>query len=99
MAVIPICDETIAAYDADGVALLRGAFLESWISLLREAVEQVMFEPGPLSKNYAEPGRGKFFTDHHMHHGNPLFARFIKESPAVEIPARVLKAPRPNYGG
>lgn len=97
MASIPISDEIMAAYDTDGVVLLRGAFSDEWISLLRDAVDQVMSEPGPLSKNYAEPGQGKFFTDHHMHHGNPLFARFLAESPAVDIAARMLKARRLNY--
>lgn len=97
MAVITISDETIATYDADGVVLLRGAFSESWISILREAVDQVMADPGPLSKNYAEPGRGKFFTDHHMHQRNDLFARFMAGSPALEISARMMKASRLNY--
>lgn len=97
MAVIPISDETIAAYEADGVVVLRGVFSADWISLLRRAVDQVMEAPGPLSKNYAEPGEGKFFTDHHMHRGNDIFARFMTQSPALDIAGRMLKAGRLNY--
>ena len=97
MAALPISDETIATYEADGVAVLRGAISDEWIALLREAVDQAMAAPGPLSKNYAESGKGKFFTDHHMNQRNELFARFLTESPALEIVARMMKASRLNY--
>jgi len=94
---ISISADIIAAYEADGVAVLRGAISDDWISLLREGVDQIMAEPGPLSKNYAEPGKGKFFTDHHMNQRNETFARFMMDSPALDIAARMMKAGRLNY--
>ncbi len=97
MAAISISDDTVATYDEDGVALLRGVFSTDWIALLQDGVERAMADPGPLSKNYAEPDKGKFFTDHHMHQRNDAFAKFMKESPVLEIAARILKAGRLNY--
>ena len=41
-------------------------------------------------------GRGKFFTDHHMHRRNDVFRRFLEESPAAKIAARLLQASKLN---
>lgn len=92
-----IGDNTVASFRDDGVVPLRDVFSTDWIELLRIAVDQVMSDPGPMSKDYARDGKGKFFTDHHMHRGNDNFRRFLEDSPAVAMTARLMESEKLNY--
>jgi hypothetical protein len=57
--------ETIAAYDRDGAAVVRGAFAPHWVALLAAGVERNVREPGPYGKRYTPEGRpGLFFGDY-----------------------------------
>ena len=76
--------------------VLRGVFADDWIALLRKGVEQAMANPSKAAKNYAEPGKGKFFTDHFMYRRIDAFRRFLFESPAAPITARLMGATHVN---
>ncbi|MDP2618655.1 MAG: hypothetical protein Q8P46_00520, partial [Hyphomicrobiales bacterium] len=52
--------------------------------------------PGALAKDYARDGKGKFFTDHDMYLRNDPIRRFVFESPAGEIAARLMGARKVN---
>jgi ectoine hydroxylase-related dioxygenase (phytanoyl-CoA dioxygenase family) len=92
----PVTDDLIEAWQRDGAVPLRGAFSADWVALLREAVEQAMADPGPVAKDYAPEGKGRFFTDHNMYRRIDTFRRFIWESPAARIAARLMKARKAN---
>jgi ectoine hydroxylase-related dioxygenase (phytanoyl-CoA dioxygenase family) len=64
-------------------------FAPHWIALLREGVEIAMANPSPRSREYAAPSEGRFFTDHSMFNRFEPFRRFLHESPAAEIAARL----------
>lgn len=86
--------DAVAAFERDGVALVRRAFTDRWLDMLDEAVDAALATPGPLSREYAPKGRGRFFTDHHMSRNSGGFRQFIDESPAAAIAAALLRANR-----
>ena len=71
----------------DGFVLVRDAFPEEMMDLLRLGTEKAMANPGPTSKEYAEEGKGRFFTDHHMRRRIPEFQDFLENSVVREIGA------------
>jgi ectoine hydroxylase-related dioxygenase (phytanoyl-CoA dioxygenase family) len=91
-----ITDDQVAIFQEDGAVPLYNVFDEKWLALLREGTEQAIAERGPLSKDYAKPGEGSFFTDHHMHRRIEAFRRFTFGSPAAALAARLLGAKRLN---
>ncbi len=96
MAVENITDEQVDSWREDGVVHLSGAFAPQWIDLLTEGIERAMAEPGPLAKDYAAPGAGSFFTDHAMFRRIEALRRFLFDSPAARIAARLMAAHRIN---
>lgn len=88
--------EVIDAFERDGVVVLRDVFDGLWIAELSAAVDRVMATPGPLSKDYAKEGKGKFFTDHQMRLRDEGFRRFLHDSPAVPVAASLMRASRLN---
>ena len=90
--------DDIAAYERDGVVCLRGMFGREWIAFMAEAVEEAMARPGPHGEIYTKPGSpGRFFGDLDMWQRLPAFHRFVFESPAAEIAARIMGAARINF--
>jgi len=90
---IPITEESVAAYERDGVVCIRGAFGRDWVALMQEAVDAAMASPGPFAEEYADPNSGgRFFGDLDVWQRQPTFRRFVLESPAAEIAGRVMRA-------
>lgn len=79
--------ETVAAFRADGVVVLRGLFAD-WIEPLREGVVANMAAPSPLHRNYTREG-ARFFGDYCNWPQIPQFADFVRHSPAAAV-ARAL---------
>ena len=88
--------ELVETFERDGVVALRDVFDDGWIAELSAAVDRVMATPGPLSKDYAKEGKGKFFTDHQMRRRDDGFRRFLTDSPAVPVAASLMRASRLN---
>jgi len=93
---IDITDRQVEAFQRDGVLALRGAISEDWIGLLRKGVAEAMANPSKVAKNYAAPGKGKFFTDHFMYRRIEPFRQFLFGSPAAPITARLMRASHVN---
>lgn len=91
-----ITDGQVRRWRGDGVVHIPGAFEPQWIELLKQGVAEALADPGPLSKDYARPGAGSFFTDHAMFRRLEAFRRFVFESPAARIAARLMGASRIN---
>jgi ectoine hydroxylase-related dioxygenase (phytanoyl-CoA dioxygenase family) len=85
-------DAEVDAYDRDGVVILRALFRD-WIELLREGVARNMAEPGPWAKHYREAGSdAEFFGDYCNWQRIGEYRRFLFESPAAEIAARLTRS-------
>ena len=95
---MPVFDSARTTYERDGVVLLQGAFEENWVELLRDAFERALAEPGPHSEDYsANDGQGHFFADIEIALRLPEFDRFMRESPAAEIAARIMGSSTVRY--
>ncbi len=83
---------TREAFQADGVALVRGAFTD-WVESLRRGVERNMAAPGPDAKNYREPADGPlFFGDYCNWDRIPEYREFLYDSPAAGLAAELMGA-------
>lgn len=96
-----ITEETVDRFERDGVVCLRGAFPEDCLDRLEDAIDAVMADPSPLSREYVDAearaaGAGRFFTDHHMSRRNAAFRAFMTDSPASEIAAALLRSDKLN---
>ena len=91
-----VTEEKVNAFERDGVVLLQRAFEPAWLDRLASAVEEVMNNPSPLSREYVQSGDGRFFTDHHMSRRNDVFREFMLNSPASEIAATLLRSDKLN---
>ena len=56
-----ITDEHVLNYEEDGVVVLRGAISMDWVERMRDAMDQVLDQPGPLGSDLNPPGtEGRF---------------------------------------
>ena len=91
-----ITEELSQSWLDDGFALVRNVFTEDMIDLLRAGTENAMANPGPTSKEYAEEGKGRFFTDHQMRDRIPEFQKFLDQSTVREVGAHLMRAKKHN---
>lgn len=91
-----ITEDEIAAYQQDGIVLLKGLFDADWIEHLRGAVEQDMASPSAMWKDVNRGGSGNFFGDTFVWAHVPGFRQFLHASPVAEIAATVMRSARIN---
>lgn len=80
--------ETRAAFQEDGVVVLRGLFTD-WIEPLREGTARNMAEPSPMHRNYTKGG-ARFFGDYCNWAAIPEFRSFVLDSPAAEVARQLM---------
>ncbi|MFO0996604.1 MAG: phytanoyl-CoA dioxygenase family protein [Alphaproteobacteria bacterium] len=98
MATLDITERDIAAYERDGVVCLRQVFTPECVELVREGIEKDIEAPGPLHTMQNAPGEpGYFLTDFCMAQRLQEFRRFVFDSPASEIAARLMRSSRVNF--
>ena len=84
----PVDDGVVAAFDADGATVVRGAFGD-WIETLRTGVARNMAEPSSDVRIY-DGGNGRFFGDYCNWQRIPEYEDFIRHSPAASIARRLM---------
>ena len=88
-----ITPDEIATYDRDGVVLLPGMFDQDWIELLNQGLEQNCANPGSRSRVWDRDQQGRtMFYDSQAWQQIDQYRRFIFESPAASIAARLMDA-------
>ena len=87
-----VTEELSQSWLDDGFALVRNVFPEDMMDLLRAGTESAMANPGQTSKEYAEEGKGRFFTDHHMRRRFPEFQKFLDESLVRQTGAQLIRS-------
>jgi len=93
-----LSDHQVAAYREDGAVCLRRLFAAEWLELLARGVEKDKAEPGPLVRyNTPDGNPGEFFVDFCMWQRLPEFRRFVFDSPAAEVAARMMGARTVNF--
>ncbi len=91
---VDVTDEMIAAYQSDGVVLVKGLWAD-WVEELRAGVARNMAEPGPFAAENLKPGEaGRFFDDYCNWDRIPEFERVIKQSEVAEVAAKLMGSAR-----
>ena len=91
---VDVTDEMIAAYQRDGVVLVKGLW-GTWVEELRAGVARNMAEPGPFAAENLKPGEaGRFFDDYCNWDRIPEFERVIKQSEVAEVAAKLMGSAR-----
>ena len=93
----PISDADVEAFWRDGVICLRGMFDAEWIEFMREAIQDDLDHPGPLAREYATKEGQRFLGDIGAWAVKPMLRKYVEESPAAEIAARMLKSRKINF--
>ncbi len=95
---VGISDADVAAFRRDGAVCLRGLFEPEWIAALADAVERDKAAPGPMVRHNTPAGNpGEFFVDFQLWRRFDTCRRFVFESPAARIAARMLGAGRITF--
>ena len=85
-----VTEEMIAAYQRDGVVLVRGLFADH-VDTIRAGIDRNMADPGPYAAENLNAGEaGRFFDDYCNWTRIPEFAEVIRRSPAAEVAADLM---------
>jgi ectoine hydroxylase-related dioxygenase (phytanoyl-CoA dioxygenase family) len=84
-----ISDADVAAFRTDGVVVLRSMFAD-WVETLRAGIERNIASPSGDVRIYTGSGKGRHFGDYCNWDRIPEYRRFIFESPAARIAARLM---------
>jgi ectoine hydroxylase-related dioxygenase (phytanoyl-CoA dioxygenase family) len=89
---LPVTDADVEAFQRDGVIVVRGVFSD-WVEPLREGIARLMADPSPLERSVVPAdGTAPFFQDLCNWQRIPEFERFVWESPAAALAARLMKS-------
>lgn len=83
--------ETVDAYQADGVILIRGLFAD-WVEMLARGVERNLAEPGPDSKHYRDDQGRLFLSDYCNWSRISEYETFLKRSRCAELAAALMRS-------
>src|SRR5437667_6756702 len=93
-----ITAQKIADFERDGFVVLREAFAAEWVDLAREGIEQDLKTLGPLHTiQQSKDAAGYFVTDFCMSQRIAVLRRFVLDSNAGEIAARLMRSSRCNF--
>lgn len=89
---MPVSEADIAAFERDGVIVIRQAFTE-WMEPLREGVRRLMADPSPMERSVAPAdGSAPFFQDLCNWQRIPEFGDFVRHSPAGALAAQLMRS-------
>lgn len=93
-----ISNDEIRAFDKEGIVFLPAMFSREWVDAIRAAAEEGLKNPGTLHAELAaEHGEdGRFFHDTFIWTRNESCRKFVFESPAAEIAARIMQSRKIN---
>jgi ectoine hydroxylase-related dioxygenase (phytanoyl-CoA dioxygenase family) len=92
-----VADETVDAFQAEGVAVVRGVFA-GWVERLAAGVAELRQRPSPLERSYRPAdGSAPFFQDFCNWQRIEAFRAFVLESPAAELAARLMRSDRARF--
>ena len=91
-----VSESDIETLERDGVVCLRQAFNEDWLTLLRDATEEEMADPGPMVLDLTRGGGGRFFGNTFVWKHRTDFQRFVFESGAAEMAAKLMRSKKIN---
>ena len=89
--------QTVAAYEADGAAVMRGVVDASWRDRLSAAIERDIECPGPFFHGYVpDGGEGRFHGNVRMFETDPDFRAFCLDSHMPRLAQAFFRSERVN---
>lgn len=89
-----VTQEDIITFQRDGVVLIKGLFKDH-VETIRTGIERNMTEPGPYAAENLNAGEGgRFFDDYCNWNRISEFEEVIRNSPAAEVAADLMKSDR-----
>ena len=93
-----ILDDEVSTYHRDGVVMMPQLFDGDWIELLKRGLETNCAAPTSRARVWDRDAAGRtMFWDSQAWQGVDAYRRFVFESPAAEIAARVMGSERVNF--
>ncbi len=90
--------DEVAAYRADGAAVLRGVVSADWIALMQSAVDRILNAPGDASVEYTPAGNpGRYYGDFFVWMRDADFRAFAFDSPLPSLAAQLLGSSRVSF--
>ena len=87
-----IDEETVAAYQADGVVVLRGVFAD-WVEPLRAGIAALMADPSPLERTVKPAdSSAPFFQDLCNWQRIPEFTAFVHHRKGAALAANLMRS-------
>ena len=87
-----VTEEQLAAYQEDGVVLIRGLFDSYWLDVLAEGVEENLKNPTQRTTYYVDEPEHKFFYDACTLGEINGYDRLMLDSPMAEAAAKLMRS-------
>ncbi len=81
---------TLAAYHADGAAVLRGVLPPDWVPRLRAAIDRTLARPTVNGLEFAAPGKGRFYGDYFQWLTDPDVKALVFDSPLPALARQLM---------
>ena len=88
---LPVDENTIAAFERDGAVPIRGS-LCAWVDSLRRGIDYNIAHPGPDVRDYRDGSGGRFFGDYCNWARIAQYREFLFESPAADIARALMRS-------
>lgn len=85
-----ITEAQIETFQRDGVVMLPGIFTD-WVDVIREGIDRNIANPSEYASENAVT-KGRFFDDYCNWQRIPEFEKVVRESPAAELAARIMRS-------
>ena len=80
----------------DGAICLRAVFSDEWLDILRQATDEAIAQPGPLSLDSSHAQDKRFYVELGLWSRLPSVRRFVYESPASQVARSLLRTRKLN---
>lgn len=90
-----VTEDTVAAYERDGVVCLRQVIGSHWREKVAGSIEAALAMPGPYDHGY-DGGGGRFFAESRRWQMDPDMAAYIFSSPLPALASALLRCPALN---
>ncbi len=85
-----VTESDVEAFRRDGAVCLRGLLDADWVARMRDAVDRVTDNPGPMRETYHEDQPGTFFSEKFLWTVDRDFRAYVLESPLAATVGRLM---------
>lgn len=88
-----ITEEECAAYEREGVVLLKGIIDADWVAFASESIDELYANPGPNARRWrVSAEHSEFYEEAEISERSPAIREFVLHSPTAEIAATIMRS-------